>query len=1008
MSLPLSALEGRIELKGLLGQGGMGQVHSAWDHALDRAVAVKFLRSADPAEADRLLLEARLQARVEHPHVVQVHEVGSLGGRPCIVMQLVGGGTLASLPASVGLPTRLTLLRQAALGLHAAHLQGLVHRDVKPGNILVEAGDHGALRALVSDFGVARDEEGGLTRSGLPAGTLDYMAPEVLAGLGPVDFRADLFSLGATAYSVLSGRLPFRETTRAAPGQPAAAPTGIQADGAQLLRRILEADPAPVPALPRDLAVILAKAMEKAPGDRYASAEAFAEDLRRHLAGEPLLARRASRMDRALRWARRNPGATQASALALLTALLGLGYAGWTSRRAAQESLEASRLGAEAQRLELQLTAEALLPPHDLRGSRDRVQATLRDLEARPPRVALGPAAFLRGRAHQLLGNQEAALEPLRQAWALGHQLPDVAIALSEAEGARFATERAEASRTEDPTTRAALLRQAERDWRDPARARLVTLPGGEDARGLLARARLAALEDRHEEAIRLGWQAASLDPSHLDAAVLALRATDARSAEETEGGRLPQAEAQLKEALARGTEALAVGRSSVALRVALVGLHLRLARIEEQPSGRAAHLGQAQARIREAMALDAASPLALEAAVAVAAAWSDLTYATGRDAMPAFDDELRLAQRSVQAAPQSALAHLQLARVLQRRGRILNLDGRADMAYANPAIQEAVLAQRLAPGWIEPLRIEVLTRIRRAWWRQEHGEDGGEDVAAAVAIARRLVQENRLPITGRLLLAQALQGRARQLQRSGGDPFPSFREAWRSLQEVAKLSPGHPELAPAANDLCSDWGDQALADGVDEDAAFAEAEALIRAWLVSHPENRVEQIMLANLLAYRALLPAFTSTPREAPLKEALHILQHADARLTRGEADRAQAELTLHWALLTHKPSDAREAERLSRSTLRRHPHLTRTWHHLAGALRLKAERMQGAPRRTTLLEAAAASDRGLAEGWRTPAELALGGLIHEALEPGTGQAALADARRRDPRLWLLRQGR
>ena len=102
MSLLLAALDGRIALKGLLGTGGMGEVHRAWDSGLERPVAVKFVRGGDPKEADRLLLEARLQARVEHPHVVRVHDTGTLEGRPCILLQLVEGQTFADLHTGVG------------------------------------------------------------------------------------------------------------------------------------------------------------------------------------------------------------------------------------------------------------------------------------------------------------------------------------------------------------------------------------------------------------------------------------------------------------------------------------------------------------------------------------------------------------------------------------------------------------------------------------------------------------------------------------------------------------------------------------------------------------------------------------------------------------------------------------------------------------------------------------------------------------------------------------------
>ena len=255
MSLQLTALDDRIELRGRTGSGAMGEVFRAWDAQLERAVAVKFQLVTDHREAERLLLEARLQARVEHPNVIKVHEVGTLQGRVCIVFQLVDGPTLGDLAGELPPDERVELLRQAALGLHAAHLQGLVHRDVKPGNVLVEVGPDGKRRALLGDFGLARADEGGLSRSGVPAGTLDYMSPEQLLGSGPVDFRSDVYGLGATLYALLAGRPPFR-TSATLDGDDASGP----------FRRVLEDDAEPLhraaPGTPRELGLVAAKAME--------------------------------------------------------------------------------------------------------------------------------------------------------------------------------------------------------------------------------------------------------------------------------------------------------------------------------------------------------------------------------------------------------------------------------------------------------------------------------------------------------------------------------------------------------------------------------------------------------------------------------------------------------------------------------------------------------------------------------------------------------------------------
>ncbi|WP_291272233.1 serine/threonine-protein kinase [Geothrix sp.] len=427
MSLLLSSLDGRITLKGLLGTGGMGEVHRAWDAGLERPVAVKFVRSSDLKEADRLLLEARLQARVEHPNVVRVHDTGTLEGRPCILLQLVEGRTFADLHASDDWRTKVVLAAQAARGLGAAHRMGLIHRDVKPANILVEDTEEGP-QARLSDFGLARDEEGGLTRSGLMMGTVDFMAPEQVTGVAPVDFRADIYGLGATLYAVLTGHPPFRTTpgpTASAPSTRdlrAATPEGDLHPG-DLLRRVLEEEPrslrAQVPGLPKDLAIIIAKAMEKDPSRRYATAEALAEDLERASRGEPIQATRVGLLDQVNRWSRRNRMTARVLAGAVALLLLGLGYTLVASRRAGLIALENARLGAEAAAMESVLKREYLLPAHDLRPVIQAIRRKMAVLAVDGTR-AEAPRAYALGRGHQLLEEWPEARVQLERARSLG------------------------------------------------------------------------------------------------------------------------------------------------------------------------------------------------------------------------------------------------------------------------------------------------------------------------------------------------------------------------------------------------------------------------------------------------------------------------------------------------------------------------------------------------------------------------------------------------------------
>lgn len=436
MSLLLSALDGRITLKGILGIGGMGEVHRAWDASLERPVAVKFVRGGDPKEADRLLLEARLQARVEHPHVVRVHDTGTLEGRPCILFQLVEGRTFGDLHTEADWRMKVTLAAQAARGMGAAHRMGLVHRDVKPANILIEETKEG-LHALLSDFGLARDEEGGLTRSGLLMGTVDFMAPEQVTGTAPVDFRADIYGLGATLYAVLAGRPPFRDSPGAtAPGHSSPRATGTSPEGdvhpGDLLRRVLEQDAlslsAEVPGLPKDLAVVVAKAMEKEPVQRYATAEALADDLDRVLRGEPILAKPASLLEQSFKWSRRNQMAARVTVGAALLLLLGLGYTLYASRLAGQNALANARMGAKAAAMESTLQREYLLPAHDLRPALEAIRKELSTLAADRSGTE-APTAYALGRGHQLLEEWTEARTHLERARRLGFKTPESELA---------------------------------------------------------------------------------------------------------------------------------------------------------------------------------------------------------------------------------------------------------------------------------------------------------------------------------------------------------------------------------------------------------------------------------------------------------------------------------------------------------------------------------------------------------------------------------------------------
>ncbi|MFA9432576.1 serine/threonine-protein kinase [Egicoccus sp. AB-alg2] len=260
---------GRYELGELLGAGGMGLVRRARDTVLDRDVAVKLLADNLAADADareRFLREARAAARVTDPHVVTVHDVGEEAGRPYLVMELVDGPSLADVLRRDGPLDPYDVVEvaaQALAGLAAAHAAGVLHRDVKPGNLL--CGPDGAVK--VADFGVAEAADvPGLTRTGFVLGTRSYLAPERLRG-APASVRTDLYALGATLVELLTGSPPSDTPARDVAGLP----VGL----GRLLTRLTADDPE---ARPRSAEDALLEWAESGPLAAAEAVDAVADD----------------------------------------------------------------------------------------------------------------------------------------------------------------------------------------------------------------------------------------------------------------------------------------------------------------------------------------------------------------------------------------------------------------------------------------------------------------------------------------------------------------------------------------------------------------------------------------------------------------------------------------------------------------------------------------------------------------------------------------------------------
>jgi len=771
--------------------------------------------------------------------------------QPYIAMQYIPGKTLRQTAPEMTLEQKVTVIMQVAQALHSAHRQGLIHRDVKPDNIMVELTEQGRWKPYVLDFGLAREQTATeMTQTGVIMGTPHYMAPEQLKGVKEsLDRRTDVYSLGATLYELLAGKPMY------------------DASGLRVLMKILNEDPVLLrkhnAAIPLDIEIITMKCLEKEPQRRYKSARALANDLKRYLDGEPIVARKASMVYWLRRKARKHKVIVTAGCFALLLLLIISSLAIRSELRArerekwAQQREElAQQLGHKIKEIEDLMRFAHLLPKHDLSLEKATIRTRMTEVADHAPHIGPpgeAPAHYALGRGHLTLNEFEPALNHLHQAWELGYQAPEVAFSLGQVLGQLYQLELQQLERIRDHEQRAFVHTELETNYLKPALDYMQL--SSQDAVETIdyIQALIAYFNKNYDRALTSAEQAVEKSPWLYEAYKLQADILIAQAAEARLIGHRDEILNYFQQAAAVYQKAVEVGRSDETLYEGQAQLLLLLmmehnqqgnaveeyfqngltacaAALEVNPESRVAYLIQSTLYMRWGETIEelgqnpadsfmktiASAQKVLERNQADADALTNIgmAYKTMAEyAMNAGNDPREILQKALQAfiqarevKPNKAIIHnnIGLVHLSQAKFQLWLAQDPANSAQqAITAFQEGIA---LSPADPTPHYNTGQAYVYLAEFKQMQDKDPLADLQRGVtAVHKALKLRDKISqtflIQGRLDL---LEGRF--LLKRGQSPQDSFERALTAFRKAIKLKQNLPEGYLALGNLYRWW----------------------------------------------------------------------------------------------------------------------------------------------------------------------------------------------------------
>ena len=771
----------RYEFLGFLGEGGMGKVFLARDRQLHREVAIKFVRIDDGRIHLRFMIEARAQARVDHEHVCKVFEVGEVEGKFFIAMQHITGKPLDQAAMELSLEQKVMVVRDATRGVHEAHRVGIIHRDLKPSNIMVERGKDGSLRTFVMDFGLAKEWNQDITETGSVLGTPTYMSPEQARGeVSKLDRRADIYSLGATLYQVVTGRPPV---------------TGSNA--LEILSAIGSADVPTMRALsldiPKDLEAITLKCLEKDRSKRYDSAKALADDLDRFLAGETVLARPTGLWYRIQRKLRKHKQLTAIGTAALVIVLMATGVTIKTRRDAGRRERLTQRFTESVARIESTARYSALAPLHDIRPDLKAVLTQMAQLridmkEAGP--LAKGPGNYALGRGYLTLDDTEQAREHLQMAWDAGYRESRAAYALAVAMGKQYQEKLLEAERISSKDQREARLKELDATLRTPVLAYLRMVKGSDAPSPGYLQALMAFYQGNLDEALDRLRTLEDDQPWFYEAPLLRGSIHQARAWKRWNQGDRDGALADFEAGRRDLTAAATSGRSAPTVYDARAGLELNAMYMEQYGQGHVEPaFDQGMAAVSTALAAQADHVPSLILQSSLLGVLSGVKAEHGENASALVEQAVAAAQKAVEAGPSRADVRIALGKAYFQWGNAktnANLDPTEQLSKSMQAFESLSPEKRDYTVW------NHLGLIHQTWsdFENQHGRNPSAHLNGAIAAYERATQMEPHLLPAWINLGTCLQLRA---EIPGAlRPREDLQAALKVLEQAHTLNPKH------------------------------------------------------------------------------------------------------------------------------------------------------------------------------------------------------------------------